>query len=667
MRVFFTTIVLLLISIQATFAQNPIWQWGRRGGTSGANKEEYIADIATDPNGNVYTLSSVQYTPGNTFDVAGNTLTGRGGADFLVSSFTCTGAYRWSKVFGGISGDFPAHLEADTLGGIYFTARFNNFNNAVYLANDTALSTLSNRGMCLIKYDTAGNYKWIARPQSDTTQLLDNSNSFGLQVDGGGNVYWLAHLLPNSYGNGAYQVSSYSLHVLKYNSTGAFQGGIPMDIVSNTFPTYYEKLFFSRSPKSGKFFIAGHSQYPGPSPLSFGSTNITKGMFLGAFSSTGNSLWTKQNNSTTYGGFFSQPSLDSMGNIYMAGSGIIGDSFAGSPVYTNSYPNVSTVITALSLDSNGVLRWAKNSSNFATVSQGYGTYNNGQFIVAGGFYGNIKWAGLNDSVTKTIGSGDLGLFSTRFNAATGQPLGIDSLVSPDHKNVVTNFVHSDRRGNVYIGGRFDSKINVAGSTLQSAGFTLTDFFLAKYGFSNCNCVVPVAAITQSSYDNAARSAAFQYTGTTTGIDSIVFVWGNGLRLRLTNNFNGIITQYYGTNANTFNVCVTAYTAGCGNNTACRTLQFTPIGIEQVVAAGGALLQLAPNPAAGATEVSYILQGNSGSLEVYDLAGRLLSTKLLGQKTGAETLSLSDYVAGVYMVVLREEGSATQYRRLVIAK
>ena len=55
-------------------------------------------DMATDPHGNVYVLSTVMQTALN---VDGHSITGYGAQDILLTSFTCDGTYRWSKDLGG--------------------------------------------------------------------------------------------------------------------------------------------------------------------------------------------------------------------------------------------------------------------------------------------------------------------------------------------------------------------------------------------------------------------------------------------------------------------------------------------------------------------------------------------------------------------------------------
>ncbi len=57
---------------------------------------DYLGDVAVDASGNVYVVSTFHQA-----DVGGGVLTAVGGTDFLVASFTATGAHRWSKRFGG--------------------------------------------------------------------------------------------------------------------------------------------------------------------------------------------------------------------------------------------------------------------------------------------------------------------------------------------------------------------------------------------------------------------------------------------------------------------------------------------------------------------------------------------------------------------------------------
>ncbi len=181
----------------------------------------------------------------------------------------------------------------------------------------------------------------------------------------------------------------------------------------------------------------------------------------------------------------------------------------------------------------------------------------------------------------------------------------------------------------------------------SAGGYATDFFLAKYGYANRKWVPPTAAITQSNFNNANRAVTFQYRGSSAGVDSIVWTWGNNLPpIKLTTHFNAAIPRFYGTDTGTYKACVTVYNNGCGSNKVCTVLRFTPLGVGPLGTVSGATMALAPNPAIHAVQVAYSSLGTAGSLEVHDLAGRLLPTKALRQQTGAETVVLTEIAAGL---------------------
>ena len=83
------------------------------------------------------------------------------------------------------------------------------------------------------------------------------------------------------------------------------------------------------------------------------------------------------------------------------------------------------------------------------------------------------------------------------------------------------------------------------------------------------------------------------------------------------------------------------------------------------------LWLVPNPATSATRADYVLHAGTreGSIEVYDVTGRLMSRAVVDGKaaSGTVSLKLADYVPGLYMVVLREEGRVTQQSRLTVIR
>lgn len=80
------------------------WQWGKSGGTTDSfnGLDEEVKSACTDIYGNVYFVSDVGSTNSQIDGVPKqNYNNGFGLLDGIVASFSCSGAYRWTKVIGG--------------------------------------------------------------------------------------------------------------------------------------------------------------------------------------------------------------------------------------------------------------------------------------------------------------------------------------------------------------------------------------------------------------------------------------------------------------------------------------------------------------------------------------------------------------------------------------
>ena len=96
------------------WSQDYQWQWAKHGGGSAkvtneqegilnnSFRAELIWDIATDEDNNYYFLGTI--ASGSTH-VDGNPVPDYGigsyGSNIIITSFTCGGVYRWSRVIGG--------------------------------------------------------------------------------------------------------------------------------------------------------------------------------------------------------------------------------------------------------------------------------------------------------------------------------------------------------------------------------------------------------------------------------------------------------------------------------------------------------------------------------------------------------------------------------------
>jgi len=95
----------------------------------------------------------------------------------------------------------------------------------------------------------------------------------------------------------------------------------------------------------------------------------------------------------------------------------------------------------------------------------------------------------------------------------------------------------------------------------------SDFFAAKFGYDNCGCTdFPTADYTSA----GTSTVTFTYSGTTAGVDSVVWSYGDGTR------GTGFTATHTYTASGTYDACVTAYTS-CGNNEYCSTVTVTLTG------------------------------------------------------------------------------------------
>ncbi len=144
-------VVILFLSISITAQE---WQWAKRGGSTDNITEsftvlkEQVVSMVTDSDNNVYLLAPVGK---NNLNVDGVPKTNYGNlntVDYMIASFSCTGAYRWSKVIGGggNDNDLMRNLVVDTDDNVYavgfvkpaFTA-----STAVHFDDDVVLPTSS--------------------------------------------------------------------------------------------------------------------------------------------------------------------------------------------------------------------------------------------------------------------------------------------------------------------------------------------------------------------------------------------------------------------------------------------------------------------------------------------------------------------------------------------
>ena len=130
----------------------------------------------------------------------------------------------------------------------------------------------------------------------------------------------------------------------------------------------------------------------------------------------------------------------------------------------------------------------------------------------------------------------------------------------------------------------------------------------------------------------------------TKTDGTVWYWGLNYYGEFGNG-SSYGTTYYNTPQQTTAVCVTALATA---------------GFEKKEA-----IILSPNPAKDFVTIGYDLNISGAKLEVYDIAGRSITNEILSSSSGELQLNTSDYAAGLYMVVVKQDGVLLAQKKLVI--
>lgn len=280
------------------------WQWGKRGGSVdqldilGSNRQEEVFGIVTDSQKNIYTIS---YVGMNNLNVDGNTKTNFGDnitlTDVCLSSFSCDGTYRWSKIIGGGGYDYVRAIQIDAQDNIYIVGWFGTCEyNSAYpprIDNDFILPQTPSHNCSisfLAKFNSTGSLLWIKRPQDSTA--TEQSGLIGLSTESNGTCYVLAMLQPGTYANGAFTATvtgAYPLYILKYDSNGNFISGTYLDMQLTYGAT---DIKFNRNPYNGYFYFASQL-FDEMDTAVIGGQTATHPAFIFCFNNLGQFQWLK--------------------------------------------------------------------------------------------------------------------------------------------------------------------------------------------------------------------------------------------------------------------------------------------------------------------------------------------------------------------------------------
>ena len=485
-------IIITLFLITSLFVNAQSWQWGKRGGstdqldTTGGGRQEEVYGIVTDSNKNIYTIS---YVGKNNLNVDGNPKTNFGDdttlTDVCLSSFSCDGTYRWSKIFGGGGYDYMQSIQIDTQDNIYVVGGFAACQDITYpprIDNDFILpqTPTSNCSLTYIaKFNSMGNLLWIKRPQDRTD--LDKSGLIGLSTDSAGTSYVLADLQPGTYANGAFTATvagAFPLYLLKYDTNGNFISGMYLDMQLNYGATAVK---FARNPYNGYYYFASQMDDNTATAVIAGHTATHAG-FIWCFNDQGQFQWLKESSGTLYNTiFWYNFAFDPQNNVYVSGN-ILGGNFESFLGMSSPYGNNPPFVMKLNPTADTVL-WSTYPNEGGTQTGAIVLKGNEIGVATSGYGNSYTWG----SQTLNINSTNEGIevLFARLNKDTGACLGLSRIVGDAGYDDNGTAITFDSSGDYILGGGVGHKLTFTTNTIINTG-SQSDFFVAKYSTSVCS-------------------------------------------------------------------------------------------------------------------------------------------------------------------------------------
>ena len=532
------------------------FQWVKGGGTiydfssAPGSESEQVKFMCTDANGNVYAISQI----GNDPIVADTFHASPYGADqnILLTSYNCAGQMRWAKLIASSGECIPTGITTDGIGNIYVTGYFQHLTGFFHIGYDTVLSTPTYQAAGLIRLDTGGHFHWL-RYVGDNTLSTDIGTGYvggAVMLDSNNNVHFLnymkhgVHITPSDVSvTGEYDLIYDSLGVLL--SLKHFVLDSTLYILSGTI-----------DKQSNRLYAYGYRNPAFPDSSLY--------TYIAAFDTARNLIWKDTlGDPTGYGSqAFGSVIADGSGHIYVSATS------DGYMIYRNDTISpppgaVGGYITfIMKADTAGNKEWVRQYTGNSNPAIGAITLVTGSKVAAvGGFYESLNTLG-GPTVNAGIGTDP---FFTEVDTA-GNLITLRRI----HGDGYDDFgyaIAADKIGNLYRGGMVaDSIPDTLISAYHTAGGN-TDFFVLKYGV-DCSCTsMPVAAYT----DTGTYVIGFTYTGTTTGLDSVKWNFGDGT----TSTSMNPIHEY--TAIGTYNACVTVYTS-CGSDLHCSEITVACVSV-----------------------------------------------------------------------------------------
>jgi len=614
-------------------------QWVRGGGSfleapSGFPRE-MVWETTTDDQGNIYVLAETMALGSLTVDTM--TLPLRTNINNIYNgkvallSFNCNGRIRWGKILEGTQ-DFRFAAMVYNKGNIYISGMaFGSGSSVRYFGPDTMI-TGSYYGGWLIRYDTAGSFKWARSFGENTIASFAAASNWYCKLVVQDT---LIHCVKSIFGSGVQLsptvVSRRGIYDFTYTPQGDLLSVVKLPLADSMLVVSLSLPTTLHAPSNTLYLsVLKESGYEGSGVAVFdASRNLVR---YDTFATTG----------INYGGAAS--TFRSGNDLYTFGT-CFGSSYTYKG-HTFSYPfgSVGRFGFVMKTDLNNNLIWKRDLASAARTDGGLTAWH------AGLADGKILMTGAAKSIVingdTLILPGVTGKIPIVIMDTTGQVQKMDFWHNSNAVGVgiETGTAISSYNNSIYVGGMLTDSLWGGNSGYQSKGGK-GDFFIAKYGYA-CNCDLAAPAFTRTT-PTSSGLVQFTYTGTANSPDSVRWQFGDGSSSTLLNPSH---TYAPGT----YNVCLTTYNS-CGDSTRCQSVQVTGVGIGY--ANGPTNIKIYPNPATQLLVAENVVPGML--LHIYDITGKNLQHIQISQSN--EYINISHLAPGSYVLRLMNSNQPLSWR------
>ncbi len=684
----------------AKYSSTGVLSWARKIGSSGADVSN---DIGIDVSGNVYIggyfSGTADFDP-NTLFAFNLSATDR---DIFVAKYTSTGNLSWAKRMGATGDDDARAISVSNAGNLVFTGTIAATADFDAGAGTSNVSVSGNLDAYICRYLTSGTFGYANSFSGGSDEIIND-----MITDASGNIYIVGSFMGTTdfdpSGSFTYLTSSGNLDVFiaKYTSsgnlswakrigsagsdkanavaldasgnvfvTGTFNGTVDFDpgIETANISSAWDDVFIAKYSNSGNYVIAksisGGSNDSGNAIAIDPSGNV---IVAGYFQSTADFdtspatsysrtsagasdvFFAKYNGSTL--NFIWAQAIGGSGSDYIGDIAInsLGDvCITGSFEYTADFdPGVNPLnITAIGFKDAFVGRYSNSTGSLVWAKRMGGTYDEigmsiatdaSNYVYVTGYFKGVVDFDPNVGTQNLTSAGQTDIFIARYNSS-GSYSWAKRIGGSSYEEGTS--IKIDGSNNLYVTGFFQSTgvdFDPSGgiTTLSSAGGS--DVFITRF----------TSAGTFQYAKNMGGTQTDNGTAIAIGASNSIVVAG---KFRGTADMDPGAGSLNLTSESVSDLFIARYTQLGGTAEGkTETLEDELPETETTLS-----VTVYPNPSAGMFQLNLPALEGETMAQVMTLNGQLVYAETINSYTQTLSLNLQDLAAGMYLLVLQNEG------------